>query len=136
MNAKRKEIEALSTTIESKTSQVGELGVQIVKMKEDKIDTKAALQADQQMLKELTRSCAKKTAEWEHRSKLRAEELVAIGDTIKVLNDDDALELFKKTLPSPASSFLQVQDAAPAVQTRALAAVRAAQRQAVQQEDR
>ena len=36
-------------------------------------------------------------------------ELIASADTIKVLNDDDALELFKKTLPSAASSFLQIQ---------------------------
>jgi len=34
---------------------------------------------------------------------------LALADTIKVLNDDDALELFKKTLPSGASSFLQIQ---------------------------
>jgi len=33
--------------------------------------------------------------------------LLALADTIKILNDDDALELFKKTLPA-ASSFLQV----------------------------
>merc|ERR1719191_2600824 len=29
-------------------------------------------------------------------------ELVAIQETIKILNDDDALDLFKKTLPSPS----------------------------------
>jgi len=40
--------------------------------------------------------------------KTRAEELAALADTIKVLNDDDALELFKKTLPS-AASLMQVQ---------------------------
>merc|ERR1719171_2080796 len=33
-------------------------------------------------------------------------ELVAIADTIKILNDDDALELFKKTA---SASLLQVQ---------------------------
>merc|ERR1719316_2650803 len=41
-----------------------------------------------------------------------AEELAAIGATIKILNDDDALDLFKKTLPSPAlmqESLLQVR---------------------------
>jgi len=43
------------------------------------------------------------------RSRTRSEELVAISETIKVLNDDDALELFKKTLPG-ASSFVQVSD--------------------------
>merc|ERR1712224_168948 len=38
----------------------------------------------------------------------RAQELAALADTIKILNDDDALELFKKTLPG-ASSFVQIQ---------------------------
>ena len=39
----------------------------------------------------------------------QTQELLALADTIKVLNDDDALELFKKTLPSGASSFLQIE---------------------------
>ena len=34
---------------------------------------------------------------------MRAMELAALADTIKVLNDDDALDFFKKTLPSAAS---------------------------------
>jgi len=38
--------------------------------------------------------------------KTRAEELLAISETIKILNDDDALDLFKKTLPG--TSLLQV----------------------------
>merc|ERR1719235_1075066 len=41
--------------------------------------------------------------------KTRSEELAAIGATIKILNDDDALDLFKKTLPSPGESLLQVK---------------------------
>merc|ERR1719335_1805274 len=44
--------------------------------------------------------------EWDMRCKTRQEELLVIADTIKILNDDDALDLFKKTLPS--ASFLQV----------------------------
>merc|ERR1711933_125613 len=43
---------------------------------------------------------------------------------IKVLNDDDALELFKKTLPSAAASFLQIEMTASAARARALAALR------------
>ena len=35
----------------------------------------------------------------------RAEELVALAKTFKALNDDDALELFKKTLPSAGAGF-------------------------------
>merc|ERR1719343_679855 len=51
-------------------------------------------------------------------------ELVALADTIKVLNDDDALELFKKTLPSAASSFVQMKVTSNAVRQHALGALR------------
>ena len=50
---------------------------------------------------------------FEEYQKSQSEELVALSETIKMLNDDDALDLFKKTLPSSsaaaASSFLQIQ---------------------------
>jgi len=109
MAAKTKEVGALTATVESKTSQIGELGVSIVTMKEDLADTQETLGEDKAFLADLEKSCATKTSEWEERSKTRQEELVALADTIKVLNDDDALELFKKTLPSASSaSLLQV----------------------------
>merc|ERR1719409_748131 len=47
-------------------------------------------------------------------------EQVALADTIKILNDDDALELFKKTLPGSASSFMQVQVTSGEMRKRAL----------------
>merc|ERR1719245_740123 len=77
-------------------------------------------------LQGLEKSCKTKTAEWEERSKTRAEELVALADTIKILNDDDALELFKKTLPSAGSSFMQFGAGA----SEALALVRGARKSA------
>jgi len=58
--------------------------------------------------------------------KTRSEELLALADTIKVLNDDDALELFKKALPA-SSSFVQLTVSAVSTRARALAAVRMAQ---------
>jgi len=67
----------------------------------------------------LEENCEKKKAEWEVIVKTRAEELAALADTIKVLNDDDALELFKKTLPS-ASSFMQIEVSARNLRARAL----------------
>merc|ERR1712018_991038 len=87
-----------------------------------------ALIEDKKFLKSLEKSCKTKTAEWEERSKTRSEELVALSDTIKILNDDDALELFKKTLPSPGSSFVQVGIRASMQQSRALALIRAARK--------
>merc|ERR1711865_105316 len=69
--------------------------------------------------------CASKEAEWDERCKLRSEELLALADTVKILNDDDALELFKKTLPG-ASSFMQLSVSAQNQQQQALAIIRAA----------
>merc|ERR1712176_1686759 len=111
VQAKKQEIEALTSTVEAKTKQIGELGVSIVRMQDDLAETQSTLAEDKAFLADLSKSCATKTSEWEARSKTRAEELVALGDTIKVLNDDDALELFKKTLPSGAS-LLQVTSVA------------------------
>jgi hypothetical protein len=127
MSAKTKEVQANTAKIETKTKQIGELGVAIVQMKEDLSDTQAALIDDQKFLAELEKGCSTKTAEWEERSKTRAEELVALADTVKVLNDDDALELFKKTLPSASASasFVQVRESsADMARTRALAILR------------
>merc|ERR1719210_2390176 len=81
-------------------------------------------------LAELEKGCANKAGEWEERSKTRAAEIVAIADTIKVLNDDDALELFKKTLPSASASFIQLQQGMSTVRARALAVLRSAHRSA------
>jgi len=132
--AKEKEVGVLTATVESKTQQIGELGVSIAQMKEDLGDTQQTLAEDKKFLAELEKGCSRKAAEWEERKKTRSEELVALSDTIKVLNDDDALELFKKTLPSSASSLIQVQQGMSAVRTEALAVLRSARGGAFAQE--
>jgi chromosome segregation ATPase len=53
--------------------------------------------------------------------------LLALADTIKVLNDDDALELFKKTLPGASASLVQVAVSTVTQRARALASIRKAQ---------
>jgi len=129
MAAKGKEIQALTTSIEQKSQRVGELAISIVMAKNDLSDTEAALAQDQELLAGLTRSCEGKAKEWEARQATRAEELVALAEVIKVLNDDDALELFKKTLPSAA--FVQVGVNTDDARTKArsiIAKVRAARR--------
>merc|ERR1719253_2296852 len=60
---------------------------------------------------------------------MEAKEMVALADTIKVLNDDDALELFKKTLPG-ASSFVQVQVGKSAMQQQAMSALKSIRKNA------
>merc|ERR1719261_1512405 len=109
MAAKTKEVDALTAAIEEKMVRLGELQVSIVEMKEDLDDTSKALLEDKKFLADLDKNCALKTKEHEENMKLRGEELLALADTIKILNDDDALELFKKTLPGASASFMQVQ---------------------------
>jgi len=123
MAAKKKQVEALNASIETKLSKIGELGVAIAQMKNDLGDTEEALAADKEFQANLEKTCATKKAEWEERVKTRAEELTTLAETIKVLNDDDALELFKKTLPSASASFVQVEESATALRQRALQAL-------------
>jgi hypothetical protein len=78
-------------------------------MKNDLEDTKESLVEDKAFLAESTKSAEVKEEEHEAYKKVQASELVALAETIKMLNDDDALDLFKKTLPSPgAESFVQM----------------------------
>merc|ERR1719245_2295423 len=108
MSAKTKEVQACTDTVEAKTKRLGELGVEIVNMKEDLSDTEKAFIEDKKFLADLDKNCATKTAEYEVVVRTRTDELAALAETIKVLNDDDALDLFKKTLPSPRASFFQL----------------------------
>lgn len=108
MAAKTKEVETHTAAIERKTKLIGELSVEIVHMKNSLTDAEQALIEDQKFQADLEANCGTKSKEWDERVKTRSEELVAIADTIKILNDDDALDLFKKTLPSAAGSLLQV----------------------------
>jgi len=129
ISAKTKEVESLSASIEKKTARVGELDLEVVHMKNDLTSTQAALIEDQQFLKDLEGDCDGKKAEYDERVKTRSEELVAIRETINILSDDDALDLFKKTLPGPSSaSFAQLGGSASTVRrARALALIREVQ---------
>jgi len=124
--AKTKEIDALTASIEDKTSKIGELGVQIVQMKEDLSDSEESLLDDKKFLADLDKNCATKEKEWAIIQKTRSEELLALADTIKMLNDDDALELFKKTLPGSSASFMEVRVSSKSMRSQALAILEAA----------
>merc|ERR1719453_963807 len=127
MAAKEAQVQALTASIEDKMVRLGNLQVELVEMKEDLDDTGKGMVEDKKFLADLAKNCKTKAAEHEENQKLRGQELLALADTIKVLNDDDALELFKKTLPG-ASALLQLKVTATDQQRRALAVVRAAQR--------
>merc|ERR1719321_284849 len=115
--AKKEEVATLTASIEEKLVRVGELGVKIATLKNDLEDTVEAKGEDEKMLKDLGKTCAAKTKEWEARCKSRSEELLALADTIKILNDDDALELFKK---ASGVNLVQIQVSENDLRDRAL----------------
>merc|ERR1719191_1675784 len=127
MAAKSKEVAALTKAIEEKTVRLGELQVEIVEMKEDQADTLKALEDDKKFLADLEKNCKTKEAEFNENMKLRGQELLALADTVKILNSDDAFELFKKTLPG-AASLMQLQVTAAYQQRQALAIIRDARK--------
>jgi len=118
--AKEKEINALSRAIESKMTRVGDLGVKIAQMKNDLEDTIEDQGESQKFLQDLAGNCKKKKGEWAGYKEMQGQEMLALADTIKVLNDDDALELFKKTLPGAASSLMQVKASNMAIRKKVI----------------
>jgi len=120
--SKKKEIASLTESIESKTQRSAESAVDVVAKKGELADSQDSLAGDQKFLADTSKSWALKTKEYEANKKVRSEELVALADTMKILNDDDALDLFKKTLPS--TSLLQIQVSNTAMKTRALSVLK------------
>merc|ERR1719387_3132476 len=112
MTDKTEEIEFAGKAVESKTARSGTAAVETVQAKADLEKTEKALAEDIEFSANLAKNCATKQKEWDERCKLRAEEIEAISDTIEMLNSDDALELFKKTLPSAAAASAFIQTSA------------------------
>merc|ERR1719399_2643007 len=95
--AKTSEVNAATSAIEQKTKRSGELAVEIAQTADDLEDTEAEVAETEKFLGDLASQCAAKKAEWSERQKMRAEEVAAISEAIGILNDDDSLDLFKKT---------------------------------------
>merc|ERR1719324_1440612 len=102
-SAKTSEISAGEEMAKEKTALLGKTKVQLAEAKEDLEDTTGAMEADQAFLVDLKERCSVSDKEWEQRSKTRALEIAAVGETIKILTDDDAHDLLEGTL-----SFLQL----------------------------
>jgi len=129
MVAKRKEFNALSKSIEEKQGRLGRLGIEIAEMKSEAGDAEETIPEDKAFLKDMKTNCREKAKVHDLEKLSRREEVVALTQTIKILNDDDALEIFKKSLPSAASSFLQLQTTSSAMRVRARAVLNEARSQ-------
>merc|ERR1712072_924723 len=98
MGSKGKEIGAAKKELEAKEGQIAAQVQGIADAKEEMDDTMIALKKDQAFLISLKKKCKAETELHEATKKTMMEEQKAIQETIKILNDDDALEMFKKTV--------------------------------------
>jgi hypothetical protein len=125
--AKTSEIQANSEAIESKTVRSGNLAVSVTTTADDIEDTTGEMKETEAFVANLASTCAMKKKEFAERQTMRAEEISAVSEAIKILNDDDALDLFKKTLSLSQSSLRLLQThsthASALRAARALAAV-------------
>merc|ERR1719316_455635 len=101
--------------IETKMARAGELAVSVVQTKDALEDTTEELSDTEKFVAQLAAQCATKEKEWAERCKMRSMEISAISEAIEILNDDDALDVFKKAIPSSLIQqqvgFLQRADA-------------------------
>merc|ERR1719316_1560970 len=97
-SAKTAEIAAGEEMAKEKTALLAKTKVQLGEAKEDLEDTTSAMEADQAFLVDLKERCSVSDKEWEERSKTRSLEIAAVGETIKILTDEDAHDLFASTL--------------------------------------
>jgi hypothetical protein len=108
--SKEQEVEFADESIESKKERVGTLAVEIVKNKDTVEDAAKEAAAARKFAATLEKQCAAKKAEWAAVCKARADELAAIGEAVGILTDDDALDVFKKSLPAAALNQLPAVD--------------------------
>eukprot|EP00931_Biecheleriopsis_adriatica_P109656 TRINITY_DN8390_c0_g1_i1.p1 TRINITY_DN8390_c0_g1~~TRINITY_DN8390_c0_g1_i1.p1 ORF type:complete len:705 (-),score=244.19 TRINITY_DN8390_c0_g1_i1:61-2175(-) len=102
--SKKISISTLLRQFERKLKQIGELRVEKVNMESRMSQEGASLEENKKMLADLQKSCAEKAKDWTARKAARAEETAALHDTIKVLNSDESLDLFRKR----STSFVQL----------------------------
>merc|ERR1719217_254022 len=132
--SKETEIEVATEAIEAKTGRAGEIAVSAVQTKDSLEDTEEELADAQKLLTQLSTECKTKESEWAEKCKVRAEEVKAISETIAILNDDDALDIFKKARPSALVQeqlgFLQKSDGLASKAQKAQAIIAAAAKKA------
>merc|ERR1719443_2533416 len=104
-NTKETQLNAAKDKISTKTQELAKAKETAANDKEDLDDTQATLAADTEFLAKLREQCAAIDKQWEERSKMRADEIAAVGETINILTDDDARDQF-----NDAGTFMQLRD--------------------------
>jgi len=101
--SKLAEIAAAKKQLENKTVELAETDEALATAKTNLEETRGALSADEAFLLDLKEKCKQTDEEMAARTKTRNEEIQAISEAISILNDDDAHDMFSKTM-----GFVQV----------------------------
>merc|ERR1719316_42873 len=96
--AKTEEIKAAQDKALNKEGEAAEADEKNASAKEDLAATRETFAADTEFLSNLKQMCANLDREYAERTKTRTEEIAAVQDTIGILTDDYAHDLFSKTL--------------------------------------
>lgn len=115
--AKTDEITAGQAQIDKKQEEFANAVEARAEAKQNLEDTRNSLSADEAFLMDLKVRCAETDAEWEQRQKSRNEEIVAVGEALKILASDDARDTFTKTF-----NFVQKSSSTTADKKRSQAA--------------
>jgi len=107
--AKRDEIDAGGQQVVEIDAQLAALGEKAAQETKELQDVNDQLALDTEFLGNLRKKCTMTDEEFQSRTKSRMEEILAVEDTIKILNADEAFDLFDKTTTNPeAPALLQV----------------------------
>merc|ERR1719388_535237 len=95
----------LMKMLSDKQKRSGELALSLSEDSDALEDTNTELEDATKYLAALQAACEQRRKDRDMRNKMRNDEIAAISEAIKILTDDDALEVFKKAVPS--ASFVQ-----------------------------
>jgi len=96
--AKKEQIQAGSKQIENKKEEKANADEERAHKSQEIKDTQAQIGADADFEAEVKAQCATMDAQWDERSKTRAEELEAISKAVAILDGEDAHDTFAKSL--------------------------------------
>jgi len=104
---KESEIAEQKSSVKAKRGELADTKEKLWTARNDIKDAKASLSADQAFLLEMQDRCVEGDHEWEKRSKMRADEIAAVSQAIRILTSDEARD-GQQTTWGGAASFLQM----------------------------
>jgi len=102
--AKKAELDVNEKSVLTKDKRIGELKLALSEMHHALEDAEEELDNAQKFLSSMKEQCASMEKNKAMRQKMRSEEIAAISEAIKILNDDDALETFSA---AKSAAFVQ-----------------------------